>query len=244
MFRLGLALITGCVASVAQSQGDPTPAWGPGPRPFAGHPYEKHYEWKDWRIEVREVPGDGSALSWYSVSVSRVVDGAETPKYKSVFDADARIQRTWLADVRRNGWPDLVIFTSSGGGNAPGSLRILECLEKGFHRVKPPVAPDKLLKGYRGGDDWDLKEGSLVRRFPLYGGEDGNTYTGAVREVRFKWEKGRFGVKYRTIDPKGPVGEEAPTPAPTPEPDPGERPAAAPTISGGSPVGRDRKSVV
>ncbi len=172
---------------------------GPGARAFSGHPYERHFEWGKWRVLVREVPGDGSRVSFFAVQVGRWTPRGEELRYKSVFDADGRIQRTWFGDLHGNGWPDLVVYTSSGEKGAYGMIRILECHEVGFHQAKVPITPPELMEGYRGGDEWNLEKRELQRAYPIYlpGDTDGKP-RGGVRTFRFAWEKDRWRLRYRT----------------------------------------------
>jgi hypothetical protein len=195
---LALLCLAGCAVSRNTSTGAKART-GPGARAFSGHPYERHFEWGKWRVLVREVPGDGSKVSFFSVQVGRWTPQGEELRYKSVFDTDGRIQRTWFGDLHKNGWPDLVVYTSSGEKGAYGMIRILECHEAGFHRAKVPISPPELMEGYRGGDEWNLEKLELVRTFPRYlpGDAEGKP-GGGVRTFRFSWEKDHWRLRYRT----------------------------------------------
>jgi len=160
-------------------------------------PYEKKLRWKDWSVGVRTLPVHTGEMVWYEVQVGRVSKGQEEPFHRTTYDADGEIQKTWLVDFKNTGRPILFLFTSRGGKAHYGSLRLLECREEGLRVLEGPNTARPLLEGYRGDDRWDWDQDSLVREFPIYKeGDDTGDPTGGHRVIRYRWEKGRWRVRF------------------------------------------------
>jgi len=167
-------------------------------RAFAGQPYERYHRWKDWRVTVLERPQGPGTLTWYQVQASRSKSDGEVPLYMNTFDTEGILERTWLEDVRHNGWPTLVVFTRSQGTGAYGSLRLLECGPKGFRARPAPRASVKQLVGYRGHDEWRWEDDSLFRVFPIYRTNDPDDSPGGGRRtLRYNWEKGKWRLRFK-----------------------------------------------
>ncbi|GEM_PF-2463734 len=174
---------------------------GTSGRAFAGEPYERHHRWKDWRVTVLERPQNPASLTWYQVQVSRSQSDGEVPLYMNTFDSEGVLERTWLEDVRGNGWPTLVVFTRSRGTGAYGSLRLLECGPKGFRARPAPRASARQLAGYRGHDEWRWEDDSLFRVFPIYRLNDPDDAPGGgQRTLRYNWKKGKWRFRFKNED--------------------------------------------
>ena len=165
-------------------------------------PYERHHRWKDWSVQVRTLPNQNGPISWYEVSIARIVKDEEKLLQRNVHDAEGAIQATWLEDVKGTGWPVLILFMNDGGKGRYGFLRMLECDATGSRVMENPPTPRSLLAGYRGGDVWSWDEGNLTRKFSLYReGDEPGQPTGGARFIRYTWEGGRWRQRYKDEAP-------------------------------------------
>jgi hypothetical protein len=107
-----------------------------------------------------------------------------------------------LDDVKKNGWPVLLLFTSDGGNAHYGSLRLLECRDSGLRVLAGPNTARALLEGYRGSDTWHCDQGVLTREFPIYiEGDETGVPQGGRRVIRYTWENGRWRVRFHNEAP-------------------------------------------
>lgn len=107
------------------------------------------------------------------------------------------IIRAEVADLNRDGSPELYVFARSPGRGLPGELVAYSAnRKKSLSEIYlPPVSEDaKAAEGYQGEDEFAVVEGVLVRRFPVYESADaGAGRTGKMRQIQYRlvpWEAG------------------------------------------------------
>ncbi len=89
------------------------------------------------------------------------------------FEIKGRIAKAEVDDINRDGYPDLVIYVYTQGLDSTIRGNVIAISSEKNESVAPIIFPDifddpKLRVGYRGGDEFFLMEGVLVRRFPVY----------------------------------------------------------------------------
>lgn len=128
------------------------------------------------RIEPRGLEGSNVAV--------------ETPIDGTVTDAE-------VADLDRNGSPEIYVYVTSVGSGSYGSL-VAYAVNKGKSMTEihlPPLTDDaKAARGYMGHDEFRIVENTLVRRFPVYRDKDSNARpTGGTRQVQYHLKAGEAG---------------------------------------------------
>ncbi|MBS1599467.1 MAG: hypothetical protein JST75_14675 [Bacteroidetes bacterium] len=114
------------------------------------------------------------------------------------FDKDARelkfyikgrVQKVEIDDLNNNNFPDIVVYIFSGIHSEYGNVIAFVSVEnKTFMPVAVPDASmnGKISDGYKGHDDFQLMEGTLMQRFPIYKqGDSTSNPSGGKRTVQY-----------------------------------------------------------
>lgn len=111
---------------------------------------------------------------------------------------DGTVVKAQVADLNGDGSPELYVFVRSDGSGSYGRVaawsanRRLSLTE--IFVPEPAEVSKKAAKGYRGHDEFDIVEGCLVRRFPIYRQGDVNAApTGKTRQIQYKLHAGEAG---------------------------------------------------
>ena len=87
----------------------------------------------------------------------------------------ATVDRAEIADLNGDGMPELYLFTlSMGNGGYQTLLGFAVTKDRRLVpiRYKEPADNAKVMRGYRGFDDYFIVGNELIRRFPVYRGDD------------------------------------------------------------------------
>ena len=136
-----------------------------------------------------------TTVTWRNISFHVVANGNEVTVQPSGYTKDnqaakttmsGRATRAEIADLDKDGWPELLVFVASNDAARRGSVVGYSSIEE---RAMTPIEFPGLAKdaqassGYSGHDELGVVNGVLVQRFPVSsGGKD----TGKVREVSYK----------------------------------------------------------
>lgn len=104
-------------------------------------------------------------------------------------DVKGTITNVIINDIDGDNSPEIGVIDVSGPENQ-GHLHVFSTFNgKSIGYVNMPELPndDKALAGYKGGDEYEFVENTLVRRFPIYEGE---TKTGKMRQLQYKLQAG------------------------------------------------------
>ncbi len=117
--------------------------------------------------------------------------GFENGARDVTIDVKGRVNKAEVDDLNMDGFPDMILYI-----NVPGEkpkiniIAVSSDKNQGFLPIYfPDILDDPKIKpGYKGGDEYYLMEGNLVRRFPLYNTQDTtNTQpTGMYRQVMYR----------------------------------------------------------
>jgi len=124
-----------------------------------------------------------SGLSGNNVAIKQEIDGSVTG--------------VEVADLNRDGFPEIYIYVNSAGSGSYGSL--VAYASNANKSITPIYLPElidnkKLSQGYIGHDEFTVIESSLGRRFPVYKKEDSNANpTGGMRQIAYKLVAGEAG---------------------------------------------------
>ena len=112
-----------------------------------------------------------------------------------------------VLDIDNNGFPEVFVWFNSAGSGSYGDL-VAYAVNKGKSMTEvyfPQLLEDpQNRKGYMGHDEFEIIEGSLVRRFPLYKEGDSNfKATGKMRQLQYKLVPGEGGWRlklYKSVE--------------------------------------------
>ena len=154
-----------------------------------------------------ELQGIGFHVSTASVDGNRVLyiapQGLEIDNSKVTQLLTGNIVRAEVADLDRDGSPEIYVFVRSSGRGMAGELVAYSAnRKKSLSEIYlPPVSDNpKIAQGYQGEDQFAVTENALVQRFPVYDGADaGAGRTGKMRQVQYKLIPGEAGWVLRVF---------------------------------------------
>lgn len=116
-------------------------------------------------------------------------------------DLDGTITDVFNADMDMDGNPEILI--QSKGKDTVNYARIyaFEFNNNDADKLDFPKLTNSQRKGYRGNDNFYIKEGKLIREFPIYDSNDSLAKpTGAKRQLEYGLRSNNFTVKQLSID--------------------------------------------
>lgn len=116
-------------------------------------------------------------------------------------DLDGTITDVFNADMDMDGNPEILI--QSKGKDTVNYARIyaFEFNNNDADKLDFPKLTNSQRKGYRGDDNFYIKEGKLIREFPIYDSNDSLAKpTGAKRQLEYGLRSNNFTVKQLSVD--------------------------------------------
>jgi len=118
-----------------------------------------------------------------------ITTGGAKPPIKPIHQmVNGRVVGAKMADLNGNGTPEIYVFVQGAGSGSYGELVAFAVINSG---ILSPIYLQELTgsaaQGYRGHDQFEVVEGCLVRRFPIYKPGDSNAKaTGGERQICYK----------------------------------------------------------
>ncbi|MEP6614631.1 MAG: hypothetical protein ABJA76_22150 [Mucilaginibacter sp.] len=158
------------------------------------------------RIEVS--PGqDYDVLSWgrgSKIAGAFEILHSDSSAFKyttTTGDLDGAIIDSYNSDMDLDGNPEILIQARGRDTINYANIYAFEFSNSGAHKLDFPKLTKSQRAGYRGDDNFYIKEGKLVREFPIY---DGNTKeakpTGAKRQFEYGLRNNEFTIKQLSKD--------------------------------------------
>ena len=100
-----------------------------------------------------------------------------------------------VADLNSNGLPEIYVFVQGAGSGSYGDLVAYSVIKgRDLSPITLPELTGANAQGYRGHDQFQVVEGCLTRRFPIYRPGDSNAKaTGGLRQICYKLKAGEAG---------------------------------------------------
>ncbi len=125
----------------------------------------------------------------------------------TVKEADGTVTGADVADLNKDGSPEVYIYMTSAGSGSYGSLIAYSANNrKSLGPIYlPPLEDDKInSKGYMGHDQFSIKDNRLVRSFPVYKDGDSNAKpTGGTRELEYELISGEASWQLKLVKSSG-----------------------------------------
>lgn len=118
--------------------------------------------------------------------------------YRSITgELDGKIVDAWDMDLDSDGNPELYIQSKGEGEGSYLSMYIYEYNENGSNQqIRFPELSSSTKKGYRGNDSVYVKDGKLMREFPIYStGDSASKATGEIRKLEYSLRSNSLNVK-------------------------------------------------
>ena len=124
--------------------------------------------------------------------------GLEIDNSPMTREIDGLVVGAEVADLNVDQSPEIYVYVKSAGSRRLSLVAYGANRKKSLSRVYLPELSDSpgatATKGYRGHDDMAVVEGTLVRRFPIYGkGKDAEAPSGKTRQIQYKLRQGEAG---------------------------------------------------
>ncbi|MHB1178315.1 MAG: hypothetical protein ACYCZO_08295 [Daejeonella sp.] len=112
-------------------------------------------------------------------------------------ELDGQIVDAWDMDLDSDGNPELYIQSKGEGAGSYLNMYIYEYSESGSNQqISFPTLSGSLKKGYRGSDSVYIKDGKLMREFPLFTtGDSTEKSSGEIRRMEYRLRGNSFQVK-------------------------------------------------
>jgi hypothetical protein len=195
-------LACGILLASCGSDTKPTAALPPVPKkPTVMPPFRFHK-----LVEVS--PGqDYDVLSWgrgaKATGAFEILhsDSAAVKFTTTTGDLDGDIVDTYNSDMDLDGNPEILIQAKGRDTINYTNIYAFEFSSGGAHKLDFPKLTKTQRAGYRGDDNFYIKEGKLIREFPIF---DGNTKaakpTGAKRQFEYGLRNNEFTIKQLSKD--------------------------------------------
>lgn len=100
---------------------------------------------------------------------------------------DGTILNAEVADLDRNGSPELYLYSCSYGSGSFGRVYGFEFFPSSFDAISTETLTAAQAEGYMGHDAFRVENGFLTRKFPVYRPGDANAQpTGGTRNIRYE----------------------------------------------------------
>lgn len=160
-------------------------------------PFDQTLELQGIRFHVTTALVDGNPVLYITPQ------GLEIDNSKVTHPLTGNIVRAEVADLDRNGSPEIYVFVrSSGRGMASELVAYSANRKKSLSEIYlPPVSDNpKIAEGYQGEDEFAVTENALVQRYPVYDGADaGARRTEKMRQVQYRLIPGEAGWVLRVL---------------------------------------------
>jgi hypothetical protein len=128
-------------------------------------------------------------------------DSAKMQYTTTTGDLDGTITEVYNADMDVDGNPEILIQSKGKDTVNYAKIYAFEFNNNNANKLDFPKLTNSQKKGYRGNDNFYIKEGKLIREFPIYDGNNAAAKpTGAKRQLEYSLRSNDFTVKQLSTD--------------------------------------------
>jgi hypothetical protein len=156
---------------------------------WAGAAFHKNLKLQGLSFEVHS-SGEGSQQL-----LTITTSGAKPPIKAIRQTVNGQVVGAEVADLNGNGLPEIYVFVQGAGSGSYGELVAYAAMKgSDLSPITLPELSGAPAQGYQGHDHFEVVEGCLVRRFPIYKPGDSNAKaTGGERQICYKLRAGEAG---------------------------------------------------
>jgi hypothetical protein len=135
-------------------------------------------------------------------------------------DLDGSITDVYNADMDLDGNPEILIQSKGKDTVNYAKVYAFEFNNNGANKLDFPKLTRSQRHGYRGNDNFYIKEGKLIREFPIYNGNDSTAkQTGAKRQLEYSLRGNDLAAKQLSRDSTDVAGKASKESLATAEPE-------------------------
>lgn len=139
-----------------------------------------------------------SAIGAYAILHS---DSAGMKYTTTTGDLDGSITDVYNADMDTDGNPEILIQSKGKDTVNYAKVYAFEFNDNDANKLDFPRLTSSQRKGYRGEDNFYIRDGKLIREFPIYNSNDSAAKpTGAKRQLEYSLRSNNFTVKQLSKD--------------------------------------------
>lgn len=128
-------------------------------------------------------------------------DSAKIKYTTTTGDLDGTIADVYNADMDNDGNPEILIEAKAKDTVNYARIYAFEFNNNSVNKLDFPKLTSSQRKGYRGDDNFYIKEGKLIREFPIYSSNDSLAKpNGAKRQLEYSLRNNNFSVKQISKD--------------------------------------------
>jgi hypothetical protein len=128
-------------------------------------------------------------------------DSAKMKYTTTTGDLDGTITDVYNADMDMDGNPEILIQSKGKDTVNYAKIYAFEFNDNTVNKLDFPKLSSSQKKGYRGDDNFYIKDGKLIREFPIYDSNDKTAKpTGAKRQLEYSLRSNDFTVKQLSKD--------------------------------------------
>lgn len=169
----------------------------PTPAPTENRPtFKLDTTYKDYRFSI-STRGDATLRNLY-VGIGTVKDST---RMDTIIEKDIKgnVGRVAIADLDKDGQPEVYVFSTSGGAALNGRVYGLVIQKKGALKINASDIDSLNAKDYQGRDSFYIQQNELVRTYPAFEEGQRNTLkTDARKTIRYKLVKSGDGYTLKT----------------------------------------------
>jgi hypothetical protein len=153
---------------------------------LAGAAFNRSLSLQGIRFQVQS-SGEGSQQE-----LTITTTGAKPPIKPIHQTVNGRVVGAKVADLNGNGMPEIYVFVQGAGSGSYGELAAYAVTRgSDLSPIYLQELSGAMAQGYQGHDQFEVVEGCLVRRFPIYKPGDTNAKaTGGERQICYKLVNG------------------------------------------------------
>ncbi len=134
---------------------------------------------RQYAMRCEEGTDPGRSMGTLKVTIYRVESAAtgiaaSRPVAATTDHRNGVIQNCWMADIYGDENAEILIFSTSVGSGSYGQLQVYKFDGTHLRHAELPDPMPDLMVGYMGHDWYELMDGILYRKFPLYLEDDAN----------------------------------------------------------------------
>lgn len=128
-------------------------------------------------------------------------DSADMKYTTTTGDLDGAISDVYNADMDVDGNPEILIQSKGKDTVNFAKIYAFEFNNNDANKLDFPKLTSSQKKGYRGNDNFYIRDGKLIREFPIYDGNDKNAkLTGQKRQLEYGLRSNSFTVQQLSKD--------------------------------------------
>ncbi|WP_377145832.1 hypothetical protein [Mucilaginibacter lutimaris] len=196
-----MAAVSLMIASCGNEEKKPATATNAVAKPAVMAPFRFHKAIEVSPGQTYDVVSWGRGSSQVGSFAILHSDSAGMKYTTTTGDLDGTITDVYNADMDTDGNPEILIQSKGKDTVNYAKIYAFEFNNNNADKLDFPKLTRSQKKGYRGNDNFYIKDGKLIREFPIYDGNDSTAKpTGAKRQLEYGLSRNNFTVTQLSKD--------------------------------------------